>query len=344
MNHKFDIQTDESKTKLFNYLNGYSLPSYVKEAELESDTKSVNFADSHNKLFAIDSPKDVFLSNAYFQNNKAKFAQVYAHRYTKRVESELEKAAELFNIKADLEKYNQELKNESYNEVKVKHASTLTIGDDEYDVCAYHDGKSLTKAAVEFVKNIDKYPFAFRKKVSEDIVKAAEEVHPEELPDLVLKYAGQFFPDFDNLDFELKRRSYKVKSAEAKETFDTLRKEINNLNTVDDIFKVAEIVYLTEKQDGLYDIPKIASVLGDVVDKLFVFSPVKVASMLDVVECHDRVYHIKDLQKIGASIYKDATGIELDPKCAEELREIFPTIPRADLNLLEELSGLKSLR
>ena len=341
-----DIQSDYSNKQLFDYLKDANVPEYVKQAELQDHDAyaSLNkeaFADENYRSFPINNPENVYISNAYFRNKEASIKEVWGPAYTNKVKASIEKAAELFGISKDIADYSATTTVKQAADYSESYVFTGSLDSDELNLFPVKTASDVSTAAKTFVSNINKYPFEWRREISKGFVEKSAELGNDDLPELVCKYAGLYYPDSETIQTEIARRVTKMKSAEAIETFATLAKTASEIDSTEDVFKIADIIYFTEKMEGLHQ--KTAAILGDPVDKLFTLSIEKVASMLDVVYAHDKVYQIKDLQKIGAEIYKQATGIELNPKEASELHDIVPTIPRSDLSLLEELSGLRSL-
>jgi hypothetical protein len=70
----------------------------------------------------------------------------------------------------------------------------------------------------------------------------------------------------------------------------------------------------------------------------------KIASDLSYVEVHGDKYRLDDLTKISKDKYEEAFGeCGIDPADPEKIAEILPTMPRSDVKLLEELTGLRPI-
>jgi hypothetical protein len=96
--------------------------------------------------------------------------------------------------------------------------------------------------------------------------------------------------------------------------------------------------------EGLYDNVKIAKLLGDPVDMLFTEPVTKIASALSYVEVHGDKYKLSDLTKISKDKYEEAFGDSgIDPADPEKIADILPTMPRSDMKLLEEITGLRPI-
>ena len=347
--HDFDIQTDFSHKDLYTFLKVASIPEYVKEAEIDDCStiqgfSKLAFADQKFMAYPINTAARTYVSNTYFQNKKAAIVDKFGASHAATIEKNIKEAAELFDISKDIENYNSELNIKEAADYSQDYILTVkTAEDEEMSFYPVKTKQDLIKAACDFAKNTKNYPFDWRKSMAESFVKKAESFDIEELPDIVCKYAGLFYPDITAVKEEVIRRKRQLNTKEASEIYDRISEVADTLSTQDDVFKIAEMLYMTELEDGCYKYAAKTSILGDPVDRLFTLSLDKVASMLDVVEVHDKVYRMKDLQKIGSEVYKQATGLELDPKCAADLRDILPTVPRSDMSLLEELSGLRSV-
>ena len=165
----------------------------------------------------------------------------------------------------------------------------------------------------------------------------------DDLPDLVLKYAGMFYPDFGQLDTELWRRSTKLKKESDVKVYDSIRSDLSNITSLDEVMKLAQVIYHVENMEGLYDNVKTAAILGDPVDRIFTMCIEKTASDLSYIEMNGNKYKFDDLCKVGKDTYEEAFGMELDPNDFNKLADVLPTMPRSDVKLFEELSGIKPI-
>lgn len=344
-NFTLDHIDDFSKKELYNYLSGHQIPQYVKNAEEDTfETKEMlpktAFA-STGKSFPINTKARTYLSYVFLKNKEASIKETFKKQYFDDALKNVKQAADAFGIQKDLDKYDKEYLQKQAGETWA-HTLSIPIGDDELELYSVKNASETHNASIDFVKNIRKYPFAWRRKIANHLYKAAEDFELEDLPDLVLKYAGFYIPDPTHIEDEIARRSGQIKDAAKKEQYQKLAEGAPTAS-YNDLLKIAGDLDMFEDQEGLYANSKVAAILGDVVDKVFTLSMEKVANIIDVVNCHDKTYHIRDLQKVGAHIYKEATGIDIDPSNKDELREVIPTIPRSDMALLEELSGLRSI-
>jgi hypothetical protein len=342
-----DQSTDYSNKELYTLLRGVDLPEYVKTAEVDdydalAGLPKEAFADENRRIYPLNSPARTYVSNAYFSSKKADIQKLYGESYTSQLEKKIKEAAEIFNIEGDLESFStghEKKASEDYTETHLGTFQMDGLGElNLYPVKTAHD---LTESADHFVANLQNYPFAWRQKIASNIVKVASELEVDEIPDMVLKYAGYFYPDFAGLKTEVWRRGTKLKEASHKVMYEKIAEDIENIGSVEEVMKLAETLSNIENMEGLYDNVKIAGILGDPVDKIFTKNITKVAEDLSLVEAHGDMYKISDLQKVGKAKYEEAFGFDLDPSDSTKLAEIFPTMPRSDIKLFEEISGVR---
>jgi hypothetical protein len=164
------------------------------------------------------------------------------------------------------------------------------------------------------------------------------------MPELILKYAGLYYPDLVNLDQELWRRSTKLTKEAHHDIYDKIRDDLSNMTSISEVMKVAETCFNIENMEGLYDNVKVAQILGDPVDRIFTEPVTKVASDLSYVEVHGDKYKLEDLTKISKDKYEEAFGdCGIDPADPVKIADILPTMPRSDVKLLEEITGLRPI-
>ena len=80
--YNFDASTDYSGKELYAILSSVDLPDYVKTAELDdvSDLSGLNkeaFADADRRIYPINTPARVYVSNAYFMSKQAAISKLY---------------------------------------------------------------------------------------------------------------------------------------------------------------------------------------------------------------------------------------------------------------------------
>jgi hypothetical protein len=348
MRLSLDITTDFSGRELYSFLSNTNVPQYVKEADLDENFSALPreaFADKGRKAFPVHTKEATFLSNVYITNKKTAISKALGKDYIKHVESEITKAAELFDIQEDIKSYNEAVfvKEASDYDQKYLYNAVLTETDGTekvYNLFPVKTASDLTSTAQTFAKEISNYPMSWRFDICENMLKAAEDLGVDDLPDVICKYAGMFYPDVPSIRQELWRRSKKIKLAEDKETYEILVKEADNIHTMEDVKNLSEIVYHLELRNGLYDSPKTASLLPDPIDTFFSMPIEKVANMLSIVEMGGTNFHLDDLSKISKNKYAEAFGIDIDPTNKQQLMDVLPTMPRSDVQIFRELTHL----
>lgn len=345
MRHSIDQSTDYSNKELYSYLTGINLPNFLKQASIE-ETKDDGvmqkeaFADPAARLFPMNTPARIYVSTAHFLNKCAELAKLRGKAYTEKVADSLDLAATIFGIRdevSDLVKHAYLTDEAEY----VDNSVVLKIAQDHVDLFTIKTAQDLANAAGTFVEKIANYPFEWRRAICEQFVKAAEQLNVDDLPELVLKYAGQYYPDIVAVKEELARRMTKV-SATDKERYTQLIGDVNNIGDKEEVFKLAECCYFTEKNAGLYNKYQSRSILGDPVDKFFTLHFNKVAEMLDVVEMGGEKFAMTDLKKVSADKFEEAFGFPVDIKSAE-VYDILPTMPKSDVALFKHLSGIRPI-
>ena len=346
----FDQQSDHSGKEIYRMLSGVTLPDYVKTAELEdsyelSALPKTAFADQDRRIYPINTPDRVYVSNAHFVNKKADISKLYGDSYASQLELKIKEAADIFGIFEDLEDYNSSLNVKTAADYPEQFMVDFSV-DNMAPIQLYpvKTAEDLTAAAKHFADNIKNFPFDVRVKSAENFVKAAQELEVDEIPDILAKYAGMYYPDLANISHELWRRSTKLANEEHKEIYSKIAEDVVNMVSIDEIMKVAETCYHIETMEGLYEKVKVAQLLGDPVDCFFTEQITKIASDLSYVEVHGDKYKLDDLTKISKDKYEEAFGdCGIDPTDPEKIAEILPTMPRSDVKLLEEITGLRPI-
>jgi hypothetical protein len=351
MKISFDQQTDYSGKQLYSMLSGIEVPEYVKTAEVEDSHElrqlpKTAFADPDRMIYPINTPARVYVSNAHFVNKKADITKLYGEDYSSQLENKIAEAAEVFGISEDLSSYNSELNVKVASDYEEKYMVDFEVPgmDTSIKLFPVKTASDLTDSAETFAKNISNFPFSVRVKSAENFVKAAGELGVDDMPELILKYAGLYYPDLVNLDQELWRRSTKLTKEAHHDIYDKIRDDLSNMTSISEVMKVAETCFNIENMEGLYDNVKLAQILGDPVDRIFTEPVTKVASDLSYVEVHGDKYKLEDLTKISKDKYEEAFGdCGIDPADPVKIADILPTMPRSDVKLLEEITGLRPI-
>jgi arginine utilization protein RocB len=345
MINSIDQSSDYSNRELYTFLTGINLPDFVKTASLEEirgddSMAKTAFADELGRKFPIDTPARAYVSTAHFVNKVAALAKLRGKLYTEKVANQLDLAASVFGIQTEI----SDLVKTAYlrnKEDYVDRSVVLKIAQDEITLFTIKTAEDLTYSANKFAAEVNKYPFEWRRTISEELVKAAEQLGVDELPGLVLKYAGQYYPNIVDVKEELQRRMSKL-SEQDRGRYAQLVEDVNNISDKEEIFKLAECCYFTEKNAGLYEKAETRRILGDPVDRLFTMHFDKVAEALDVIEMGGEKFATTDLHQVPSDIYFKSFGFELDPKSAEA-KDILPTMPKSDVSLFKQLSGVKPI-
>jgi hypothetical protein len=346
----FDQQSDHSGKELYRMLSGVALPEYVKAAELEdayelAGLPKTAFADPDRRIYPINTPDRVYVSNVHFINKQADIKKLYGEEYVSQLETQIKTAADVFGISEDLEDYAGSLNVKEAADYSEQYMVDFHIeGLPHMQLYPVKTAEDITTAATHFADNLKNFPFDVRVKSAENFVKAAQELEVDDIPDILAKYAGLYYPDIANVRHELWRRSTKLASDEHKDIYNKIAEDAGNMTSISEVMKIAETCYNIEVMEGLYEKVKVAQILGDPVDCFFTENITKVASDLSFVEVHGDKYRLEDLTKISKDQYEEAFGDSgIDPQDPEKIAEILPTMPRSDVKLLEELTGLRPI-
>lgn len=348
----FDQQSDYSGKEMYSMFKGVDLPEYVKTAEVEDAYEvyklpKTAFADPERMIYPINSAATVYISNAHFINKRADIVKLYGEDYASQLQNNIEKAAEILDITEDLQDYNNRLNVKQAADYEENYMMDFSLdGMPETSIKLYpvKTASDLVEASESFVTNIHNFPFEVRVKTAENFVKAAGDLGVDDMPEMVLKYAGTYYPDLTNLDHELWRRSTKLTKEAHVDIYEQIRGDLDNMTSISDVMKIAETCFNIENMEGLYDNVKVAKLLGDPVDMLFTESVIKIASDLSYVEVHGDKYKLSDLTKISKDKYEEAFGDSgIDPADPEKIADILPTMPRSDMKLLEEITGIRPI-
>jgi hypothetical protein len=348
MRYNLDVTDDYSFKDLHSYLGITELPDLVKQAEVltKEGTAALpdeSFADRYHRAYPITSPADVYMSNAYFINKKAALEEKWGPAYVAEVESRIKQAAEITGTTKELESYNLVVLEKSAADYQEQTVASFQVNGVDYDLFPYKTAEDIVKAAETFTKNIKDYPFDWRPGIAQNFVKKAEKLGVEELPELICKYGGLYYPDLRTFDSELTRRMNKLGSEPAKQAYQACIEKSAKVTSQAEAMALCNEAYVIEKQAGAYNNLNVYRQLGDIVDKCFPLSIYKISELLNVIEMAGEPYAAGDLQKVSKDIFKQAFGVDLDPSDLQSLQDTLPTMPRSDVALFQELSGIKAL-
>ena len=351
---KLDQLSDTSNLQLYRLLQGVELPDFVKDAELDtaasvSDLEKSAFADQLNFAFPINTPARVYVSNAFYQAKKAAIEDSYGTGFATEVETRIKSAADMFSCANEIAAYNVLHEKRANRDYEVVHVCTIEdpeMTPSEIPLFPVKTAGDFIKSAEVFAANTNKYPFEWREQISRAFLQKAADFGVDELPDLICKYAGLFYPALTSqISSELARRAGKLSSKEAQDRLSRLATAVEGLelDSLDEVLKIARITHHIEHQDGAYDRSKTAELLPDPVDVFFTLPPTKVAEILNVVAMAGDKYSIDPLKKVSADKYKEAFGIDIDPQDEDQLRDLLPTMPLSDVSLFRELTGVQPI-
>jgi len=341
-----DIASDESLKELYSFMQNREVPEFVKEAEVDTPESLAKlgmsaFADRGRRAFPINTPERTYLSNVYFLNKRAEIERRLGKEYTQHVEDTLQKSAELFEISEEVTKYKEATEALSAQDYPLRKIA-VDWEDKELVLHSFNTADGFEDAAENFVQKIAEYPFEWRRTIAEQLIKHAQELGVDEVETIICKYAGLYFPHTPLIQQELWRRGQKLASESNRDRFNHLSKMAAELESKEDFFKLAEIVDQIEKNEGLYDSNKTAQFHPDTVDSFFTVSIEKAAEDTDFIQMGGEMFKTSDLKKVTKEAYEESFGFEVDPTNEEELRDVLPTIPRSDVGLFKQISGVSS--
>lgn len=347
-----DFVEDKAATLLVQIAERYTLPDYVKQANME-EVKAVEniavtaFADPLHKKFACHTPAATWLSAAYFFDN----CKPDYHAYNKNVINRLEKFAAYFGIKNDYDtlvktaadKHNEELPDTDYAYVW----QSNTGGKERH----YPMTNNLeVKVAASWLTSVqDKLMYQEANTVALKILTKAARYGTAlgEFQDPIEKLAGYGIPDVEGIVSGLRYRAQLAKP--------DLQKQIE---------KVAESVEKTPKQALQQpQLIKLAATIDEIdytlnikgkygellqrpVDFIFAVPLSKAAAdMSELCELQTgAIFNKTQLSKLALDdlesvlgtefVQQVSTGLELDP---EKMASVSSTLPRGDAELIERL-------
>ncbi len=342
-------------TKHAEMIPGYVLEYQLPEEKEAEELPNVLFADSHRRLFPIDSPAATWLSAAYFSKRAAANELPYVAAEAEYVKSMLLKAADVYEIRVDAVKISEAVVDADTVQPDNPEVDDANYGwvmvDKEGEVLArkypMFDERGVAKAAEYFDEYRSRYPMPVRRLISRNILRKAAEhgIDVETLPGSVCREAGFGLPQRDVVMEEVLRRSRLTKDAEAAAVLanlNTMIAELSNDEFGSSLDKLAEILddfdnsadltqhYSTKLRmpaDFLFDITlKQAedTVEGAVTLNNYVFKSEKLASLQPEVFAG----------VLGDGVVRDmSTDEKLDQ---QKVADVLSTLPRPDKAALEE--------
>ena len=345
---RLDQIADTSNRELYDFLNGIDVPEFVKEAELDNEdtlkySSKTAFADEYAKSFPINTPARVYVSHAFLHNKKAALEKKWGKDYVEKVSQRIKIAGDLFKITDSLVKYTEQRNNKQAQDYSEVNICSISHAGKTFDLFPVKTASDFQTSMESFIENINKFPFPWRQKIAKSFIEKAAEFEVDEVPDLLAKYAGLYYAniaDFpDILAHRFTKIASKVHALKYAALIERSKKVTSNKEAFDIVTTAAEI----ESQAGVTNNTKIASVIGDIVDRVFSLDVEKVAELLDCVQMGGEKFDVNALKKISKEVYKEAFGCDIDPVDATQLRDVLPTMPLSDVALFKEISGLRAL-
>lgn len=336
---KFDQSTDHSGKELYAFLQNVEAPEFVKQAELSdlddlSGLEKTAFADESFKAYPINSKANVYLSHVHFVNKEAALKKEYGEGHAARIAQKIKVAADIFGITEELDSYNRQRK-ANVKTASSKEIGFVKIGSASLPTYSYKTASDLSKVASAFSADLSSFSFADRVSISQELLKAAQEENVDELPDLVAKYAGLGFPDRVSIENELLRRGGRLNKCAS---FPKIAQDIRDAKNNEELLKAAQVLNELEVEQGLYFNEKVARVLGDFVDHVFMTAE-KVAEIMDgVIYIGKTAFDKDELKTIHADVYKQAFGMDIDPVKIADYKDELATMPASDVELFKQLS------
>lgn len=345
MTRAIDQNQDKGKKELYTYLTGTTIPEFVKNASFEDvqlPRASVGlakyaFADEAG-YFPINSKARTFVSAVYFLNKHAELAKTKGKEFVSLVADNLQKAAAVFGIEKEISNYGIEMITKKASKEKVAQTIDVSVDGDTIELFKIASAEDLVSKAQDFSIRMNDYPFCWRRDIANRFVKIAEYFAVDELPTLVLKYAGHYYPNLAEVESILKVRASRAPE-KVKKAYTELMTDIPNMGTKEDFFKLAEVCDYLE---GTIENRTKRANYTDAVDALFTLTLDKVAEMLDVIKIGGKQYELTELEKVSSDIYEQAFGFE-KPASLDEMRAILPTVPLSDFALFRQLSKIQSI-
>ena len=336
-----------------DYVMDYKLPD---EKEASAFDKNL-FADSFRRLFPINDPASTWLSAAYFAKRAAANELKYTADEAEHIKSILLKAAEIFNIKSDIEKISSVIVDDSTTEITKKASDDdnnfgLIMQADDGTVVAkkypMFDKEGVARAADYFSYYRTRYPLHIRRSIAKNIMSKAAEygMDVDSLHYSVKSEAGYGIPQRHVVMDEILRRSKLTKNAEDAAVLANINQMLNEVASMEldsqTLDKLAEVLDTFDRSAGL--VSEYNKTLRIPTDFLFEI-PLDMAkkAMEDAVELDKFVFSIEKLAELDVDVFDTVLGeevtkdIKTDGKLnTEKMAEVLPALPRPDRAALEE--------
>jgi len=351
--HRTWVQIGEKHAEL--------IPDYVMDHRLQGEKEATElpnelFADSHRRLFPIDSPAATWLSAAYFSKHAAAGALPYSATEAEHIKHILLKVADVYEIGADAVKISDaivasDLSPDPTDDEVNSHYGWVMKDAESGDVVArkypMFDSRGVEKAAAYFEEYRDHYPHNVRKTIARNIMRKAASfgVDVDGLPAAVRCEAGFGIPQRDVVMDEVLRRSRLTKDAEASLALANVNNmlaefSVNELGPCLD--KLAEVLDDFDNAAGLTQY--YGTKLRMPADFLFEVSLKEAESVVDdSIELGKYVFSAEKLASLSPSVFSDVLGSDFvrdlstdDTLDQQKIADVLPTLPRPDKTALED--------
>lgn len=333
------------------------MPPYVLEYKVpdEKNASTIDdqlFADPVRRLFPTDCEASTWLAAAYFAKNAEKLP--YSKAEAEYVEAEIKRAADIFNIRKDIDAI--------MGAIRTVPAEKVAADDDANYGLVVHDEKTgevlmrkypmfddrgVKLACDYFDQYRGRYPLGVRRTIAKNIMAKAAEygVDTCSLKPSVLREAGYGIPRKDVLMNEILERAQLTKDAEASIALANINELIAGLSDVEigeSLDKIAEVIDAFDRQAGLTKhygvrITTPADMLFDIDIKM------AEAILEDSVELNNHIFSLNKLAELPTSVYANvlgdafATAISKDGTISlEKLADEIHSLPRPDKAALED--------
>lgn len=333
------------------YVMEFTMPSKEGSSQIEDEL----FADPARRLYPIDTPASTWLSAAYFMKQGSSLP--YKKEEKSFVWARIEKAAEVFGVKDDLQKIASAIRAEQGAEKQaedddenyawvMRNAETNEVVARRYPM---FDDRGVKMAGSYFDENRSNYPLAVRRQIARNIMKRADAhgVGIDELPSSVLREAGYGIPRKDVLMEEILERAYLTKDAECAVLLANINEMVASMPEEDvgaNLDKIAEVI---EAYDRTSDLTRYyGTKILMPADFLFDIN-LKTAeeALADSVELDRHVFSLTKLAELPVQVYQEILGEDFGKAIVkagteqidkDKLADNLFSLPKPDKAALEE--------
>lgn len=341
-----DVYDDSNKQQLHLLDQYFSLPDFVKSAQVENerpDVPATTYADALNRRYPCHTKESTWLSQAYFLLNRGQ----YSTKDASAIQDRLTKFAYywgLENIINDLTKKWEKLAE-----------STPQLDDKDYALVVEHEGGKIrrmplhnelaVKASADYLKrNRQNYPYEWRKTAALNLISENKALDAD-VNEFLEKTAGFGIMNPKKAAIAFRKRAALVFDKNVKDHLNKIAAELDSvLPTATLTGTIVNTLDYFDREYGLTT--KYASVL-DLPEDIIEFTEQKLAAAKDnyVQLTTGRTYPIEQLtalplSKLASILGQDFTdavtgsdGISYD---ADKFVQVVSTLPRNDAELLEK--------